>query len=247
METTRQCRSIPDSVTLLLGATLLIQLVLCVACGSPVGSDSSQLPTGPRAGQLAAHRTSLTFGTVTVGNSSSQTVTVTASVASVTITQANITGDGFSVIAPTLPTTLMAGESASFTVEFTPSVAGSVTGSVSLVSNAGNSPPTIAVSGTGADMAPPPPPPSSPPPPPLSVALSWDASPSDDVAGYYVYRGTQSGGPYERLAPLLIPTTTYTDSSVSAGTTYYYVVTAVDGQGLESIYSNEASATITNP
>jgi Abnormal spindle-like microcephaly-assoc'd, ASPM-SPD-2-Hydin len=227
-------------VNLLLGA-LLAQLILCVACGSPVGPGESQFPTELSAGQLAASRYSLSFGTVTVGSSSSQTVTVTASVASVTITQANVTGGVFSVVAPTLPMTLPAGKSASFVVKFTPSAVGNVTGSVSLISDARNAPPIIALSGTGGDV------PSPPPPPPLAIALSWDASPSNDVMGYYVYRGIQSGGPYARLMRAPTQTTTYTDSSVSAGITYYYVVTAVDEQGLESIYSNEASATITNP
>jgi fibronectin type 3 domain-containing protein len=114
---------------------------------------------------------------------------------------------------------------------------------VSLVSTAGNSPPTIAVTGIGEVELPPTP----PPPPPLSIALSWDASTSGDVVGYYVYRGTRSGGPYARLMNIPIPTTTYTDSSVSIGTTYYYVVTAVDGHGVESAYSNQAKATLTNP
>ncbi len=231
MKLTLRCRGIPDSVRLLLGATLLFQLVLCVACGSP---SNRQPPTG----QLATDRTSLTFGTVTVGNSSSQTVTLTAIAASVTVSQANVVGNGFSISAPALPVTLMAGQSAYLAVEFAPSVAGSVTGSVSLVSNAVNVPSTIALSGTGADV---------PPPPSHSVALSWDASMSGDVVGYYVYRSAQSGGPYARLTPSPIAETTYSDSLVVAGATYYYVVTAVNGNDIESSYSNQASATIGSP
>ncbi len=250
METRRQSRGIPDGVTLLLGATLLTQLVLCMACGTPAGTSKSQPPTETGAGQLAADRTSLDFGTVTIGNSSSQTVTVTAIAASVTICQANVTGDGFSVVAPALPTTLRAGQSAVFAVEFTPSVVDDVTGTISLVSNAANVPTTIAVSGTGADASPAPPPsppPPTPPPPSHSVALSWDPSTSTDVVGYYVNRGTQSGGPYGRLTSSAVTGTTYTDWAVAAGTTYYYVVTAVDVNGLESGYSNQASATIASP
>ncbi len=235
--------SVHGRVSLSLG-TVLALLILCVACGSSHGSGTGQSQGEPPAGQLAAAPTSLSFGTVTVGNSSSQTVTVTASVASVTISQANVSGDGFRVTAPTLPATLTAGQSALLAVEFTPSGAGSFTGSVSLVSSAGNSPPAIAVDGVGADAELPPTP---PPPPLLSIALSWDASTSGDVVGYYVYRGTRSGGPYARLMNIPIPTTTYNDSTVTPGTTYYYVVTAVDGQRVESIYSNQAKATLTNP
>jgi fibronectin type 3 domain-containing protein len=42
-------------------------------------------------------------------------------------------------------------------------------------------------------------------------------------------------------------TTTYTDSTVSSGQTYYYVATAVDDNSEESGYSNEAQAVIPNP
>jgi fibronectin type 3 domain-containing protein len=41
--------------------------------------------------------------------------------------------------------------------------------------------------------------------------------------------------------------TTFTDSTVVAGTTYFYVVTAVDGSGTESAYSNEAKAVVPSP
>jgi hypothetical protein len=237
-EKTRENLSFPSSLGLLPGVLLLAQLILCVACGSSGGSDQSQMPADPSSGQLASDRNSLSFGTVTVGSSSSQSVTLTASLASVTISQASVTGNDFSVVAPTLPITLMAGRSTSLVVEFSPSAAGTVTGSVNLVSNASNSSPPIAVSGTGDNPA---------PPPAHTITLSWDASTLGDVIGYNVYRGTQPGGPYDLIIPSPIPETSYTDSSVSIGTTYYYVVTAVDGHGKESSYSNQASATIANP
>jgi fibronectin type 3 domain-containing protein len=79
-----------------------------------------------------------------------------------------------------------------------------------------------------------------------SVALSWNASTST-VVGYNVYRGTQSGGPYAVLNSAPDATTTYTDSSVQAGATYYYVVTAVDATGTESAYSNQTQAIIPTP
>jgi len=41
--------------------------------------------------------------------------------------------------------------------------------------------------------------------------------------------------------------TTYSDASVQAGQTYYYVVTAVDGTGAESPYSNQVQAVIPTP
>jgi fibronectin type 3 domain-containing protein len=77
-----------------------------------------------------------------------------------------------------------------------------------------------------------------------SVTLSWTASTSTDVSGYNVYRGTVSGGPYTILNVSLVPGTTYTDSDVQSGQTYYYVVTAVNSSGVESTDSNQASAVI---
>ena len=73
------------------------------------------------------------------------------------------------------------------------------------------------------------------------VYLDWDDSPESDVWGYYIYRSTTSGGPYEEVDnddPSSFP-----DWSVTNGTTYYYVVTAMDTSNNESAFSNEASAT----
>ncbi len=70
-----------------------------------------------------------------------------------------------------------------------------------------------------------------------SVDLSWTASTSTNVAGYNVYRGTFTGGPYTRLNSGLVAGTTYTDTTVLAGQTYYFVITAVDGSNHESAYS----------
>ncbi|HEY7424768.1 MAG TPA: fibronectin type III domain-containing protein, partial [Gemmataceae bacterium] len=60
------------------------------------------------------------------------------------------------------------------------------------------------------------------------------------AASYNIYRGTSSGG--ETKIASGVTTTAYTDSGLSAGTTYFYEVTAVNSIG-ESGFSNEASAT----
>jgi hypothetical protein len=78
--------------------------------------------------------------------------------------------------------------------------------------------------------------------PPRSVALNWTASAST-VSFYNVYRGTVSGGPYGLLTTNL-KATTYTDSTVQSGTTYYYVTSAVNAAGTESIFSNEFQSLI---
>jgi fibronectin type 3 domain-containing protein len=76
-----------------------------------------------------------------------------------------------------------------------------------------------------------------------SVALSWTASAST-VVGYNTYSSTTTGGPYAKLTSAPNAGTTYTDSTVQAGLTYYYVVTAVDSSGMESADSTQISATI---
>jgi hypothetical protein len=81
---------------------------------------------------------------------------------------------------------------------------------------------------------------------PHVVSLKWSASTSPNISYYKVYRGTVSGGPYAPLATN-VSLTSYTDSSVQSGTTYYYVTTAVDSSGVESGYSDVAPAVIPMP
>jgi hypothetical protein len=75
------------------------------------------------------------------------------------------------------------------------------------------------------------------------VSLAWTASTSP-VVGYNAYRSTTSGGPYTKLNSSLISGTAYSDQTVQQGATYYYVTTAVNSQGVESVYSNQAVATV---
>lgn len=70
------------------------------------------------------------------------------------------------------------------------------------------------------------------------VALSWTASAG--ATGYHVKRSTTNGGPYTQVGA---PTgASYADTSVNAGTAYYYVVSALNAYG-ESADSAQASAT----
>jgi fibronectin type III domain protein len=75
------------------------------------------------------------------------------------------------------------------------------------------------------------------------VALAWHAPAFDggsQIANYKVYRGNSSGG--ETFLADAGTGTTYADTSAANGTTYYYRVTAENGNG-EGAASNEASAT----
>lgn len=77
-----------------------------------------------------------------------------------------------------------------------------------------------------------------------SVSLTWTASTSPSIAGYNIYRSTTNGGPYTQLNSSLVNTTSYTDTNVTAGQTYYYVTTAIDTSNNQSAYSNQAQATV---
>ncbi|MHB8413637.1 MAG: choice-of-anchor D domain-containing protein [Candidatus Acidiferrales bacterium] len=180
---------------------------------------------------LTATPTNLNFGNVTAGNSSSQNVTVTnTGNSSVTISQVTASGPGYSASGVASNTTLTAGQSVTLTVSLTPTSTGSATGSVTITSNASNSPTTIGLMG-GSHL----------------VDLSWTASTSV-VVGYNIYRGTVNSGPYPvKLNASPVPGITFTDTNVQSSQTYYYVVTAVDSNGVESVYSNQASATIPTP
>jgi hypothetical protein len=75
------------------------------------------------------------------------------------------------------------------------------------------------------------------------VVLSWQAAPN--AFTYNLKRAPVSGGPYATMAPG-ITATNYTDTAVTYGTTYYYVVSAVNSLG-ESANSSEAGVTVVTP
>lgn len=79
-----------------------------------------------------------------------------------------------------------------------------------------------------------------------TVTLSWTASASA-VSGYNVYRGTVSGGPYTKANTVLEASSNFVDNSVTSGTTYFYVVTAVDSSSAESAFSNQVSVSVPSP
>ena len=76
-----------------------------------------------------------------------------------------------------------------------------------------------------------------------SATVSWQRS-SSPVKGYCVYRGTHSGGPYQRIHCAAGDETTFIDSSVTGGRTYYYVVTSIAPPGTEGARSTEVVASI---
>ena len=199
-----------------------------ITYSSPSGSSSTQ------SAMLTETPTSTSFGNVLVGSTSTLPVLIkNTGTASATLSAMTLTGTGFSVTGLSLPYTLPAGQSMSYSVTFAPKSAGSVTGSITITSNAADSPNVETLSGTGTNAH--------------SVSLSWTASTSTNISGYNVYRSNTSGGPYTKVNGSLITSTSYTDTTVQAGQTYYYVATAVNTSNVESSYSNQAQATVPSP
>ncbi len=85
-----------------------------------------------------------------------------------------------------------------------------------------------------------------------SVTLTWQApSPaggSGTISGYNVYRSASSAANYAKVNTALNVGLTFTDTSVSAGASYSYCVTAVDSLNEESVCSAPATANVpSNP
>ena len=207
--------------------TAILQVV-SNAANSPLQISLSG--DGTAAGQLSLGSTSLNFGNVTVGNSASLAGTLQATAASVTVSAATLSSAEFLLSGLTLPLTLAAGQSAQFTVQFTPQMSGAASAKISFRSNAADASLSEALKGSGITSA-------------HSVTLNWSAS-ATNVPGYNVYRSQVSGSQYAKLNSGLNQETTFTDGTVQSGQTYYYVTTAVTGQGVESAPSNQVKVTI---
>ena len=115
-----------------------------------VTSSAATLTVNAATYLLSASPTSLSFGNVDIGSSSSLNTTVTNNGNSnVTISGVTVTGTGFSTSGVTSGTILAPNQSATLTVAFAPTAAQSVTGSVTVASNATNSPAKVTLGGVG--------------------------------------------------------------------------------------------------
>lgn len=183
---------------------------------------------------------SINFGNLNLKSTGTQNVTL-KNTGDINMTVSGITvagsGFGYSDLSPGF--SLAPNQTVTFQVWFKPQTAGAASGTVTILSSNIASPEDIPVSGDGVN---PTPPPSTPTPVQHSVALSWQPSTST-VTGYRVYRSTVSGSGFSPLTPAT-NALSYTDNTVADGTTYYYVVTAVDASGDESPYSNQVTAVI---
>ncbi len=209
-----QVRNLPSSSAVLSGSG-----VMPVQVASP--------------GTLVLNPSAINFGSEQIGATASHAVTVTnTGASSVTISNVIVAGAGVGSSGMSPGLILGAAQAATLNVSFDPAGTGTVAGSITIVSNATNSPASLSLSGTGTSV-----------PAPASLLLSWNASTST-VAGYNVYSGNVSGGPYTKLTGSPVATTSYSDTGVQSGQTYYFVATSIDSSNAESAFSNEISATV---
>src|ERR1017187_6053269 len=106
---------------LLIAATLSGCAGLTSASTPPANTSSSTASSGT----LAASATSFSFGNVASGSSSPQTLTLTnTGTAAVTISQATVTGAGFSVVGGMSSVSIPTGQNHAFQVQFAPQATG---------------------------------------------------------------------------------------------------------------------------
>jgi len=182
---------------------------------------------------LSMNATSITFGDVIQNSPATQSVTLSSTgTAPVTVTADGTSGSGFSVSGVTFPLTLKPTQTATLSVEFNPTVAGPVSGTLTVSSNSSTNPAAaIPLTATGETV---------------QVNLAWNApnSSPDPVAGYNVYRAPSGGTSYQQLNGSALSQITYVDTTVLAGQTYDYIVESVDAVGNTSTPSNMASVTL---
>jgi hypothetical protein len=180
---------------------------------------------GSEVGQLSMTPTHLSFGSVTVGATATVTGRLLAGATDVTIYSAGITSPEFALSGLSFPLTIPAGHSKPYQITFTPSSSGEASAVIAFQSSSARLSTEQALLGTGMPRA------------SHSVNLSWNSG-SSGVVGYNIYRATSSGGPYSRINSAPDPSTTFLDTTVQGGQTYFYVTTAIGSDGKQSAFSN---------
>jgi Abnormal spindle-like microcephaly-assoc'd, ASPM-SPD-2-Hydin/Immunoglobulin domain/Immunoglobulin I-set domain len=158
LSTHPHARPIPRALILFLTSTLLISAVILSGCAgvtSAKGTSASTTTASQSSIALSASPAALSFGNVSVGSTSNQSLTITNSgTSSVAISQASASGAGFSIGGVALPVNLNPGASATFTASFAPTSAGNVLGAASFSGSQLSSAFVAQMTGTGLAVAP---------------------------------------------------------------------------------------------
>lgn len=75
-----------------------------------------------------------------------------------------------------------------------------------------------------------------------SIKVSWARVP--DAVNYRVYRSTTSGSGFVLVQTVADPTVTWTNTGLTTGVSYYFVIQSVNASGVPSVNSTEASVTL---
>jgi hypothetical protein len=178
--------------------------------------------------ELTASEAAIDFEDVAIGSTGEREVSLTnAGTRDLTISGVSVTGADFSA-SGTTAVRLAPGQSVTAGVSFAPKSAGRKNGQL-IISSIEGSQVLIPLTATGAESS------------RSAVKLNWEESPVT-VAGYFVYRSADSSGPYTRISQAA--TSEYVDTGLAAGHTYYYVVTSLDANDVESEFSPPISATV---
>lgn len=158
--------ALPSSVSVAAGATSATFIVSAASSAttgtitltaSLAGSSKlTSLQVVAPASALSTNPSSLAFGNVTDGTTSTKMVTLSvAGSSAVVVNSASVTGSGFSLARASLPATLNPGQTLTFTINFSPSTATAAAGSLQINSNSSSTPNlSVALSGTGVASSP---------------------------------------------------------------------------------------------
>jgi hypothetical protein len=216
----------------------LLILFPWLAAGLPGCGGGSAIATVTAATELNISAVTIAFGEVNLNTTATQPLTLTSTgTAPVTINSATISGTGFTYSGASFPLTLNStNPTATLSVAFDPTTAGSVTGQLTVISNSSpNGTVEITLTGTGVSVA------------TYEVDVTWGppSSSPDPVAAYDIYRSPGGESDYELMGSVNSNQFEYTDNNeIQQGQSYDYIVESVDSSGNESVPSNTASVTI---
>jgi hypothetical protein len=133
------------AVVLLLSATIYIS-----GCTGAASVPKSAVTPTPTPATITVAPSSISFGSLAVGGTSSQSVTISNGGGSnLSVTQVSTTAAGVTITGITLPLTIAAGSQSTFNVVFSPKAPGALSGTVSVVSDLSATAIPVSLSGIG--------------------------------------------------------------------------------------------------
>lgn len=212
--------------------SILAGVLAAAGCGG--GSNSGGGASLANPAILAVYNSSVDFGDVAVGNTTTLAITLSNTGGSpLTVQQNSLSGASFVANGIGSGVTLSPGQYTTLAVSFNPSSTGKANGAVSLSSSALTAPLSVPLSGNGMVAS-------------HWATFEWAASKSA-VVGYNIYLRSPSGQSWTRLNSSPVTATSYTDWDVQSGQSYLFAVTSVSPGNTESAYSNATQATIPSP